>query len=81
MTNVKIDLRKLLFEICEDERVFEEGIDLIESGLLDSFAFIELFSELEDRGIVIQPTRIDRSLLRTVEGIEKLISDQMDSSK
>ena len=81
MTNVKIDLRKLLLEICEDERVFEEGIDLIESGLLDSFAFIELFSELEDRGIVIQPTRIDRSLLRTVEGIEKLISNQMDSSK
>ncbi|MBR6473038.1 MAG: D-alanine--poly(phosphoribitol) ligase subunit 2 [Firmicutes bacterium] len=81
MTNVKIDLRKLFFEICEDERVFEEGIDLIESGLLDSFAFIELFSELEDRGVVIQPTRIDRSLLRTVEGIEKLISDQMDSSK
>ena len=72
---INTDIRKLLFEICEDDRVYEEGIDLIESGLLDSLAVIELFTELEDRGIVIQPTRIDRSLLRTVEGIEKLVQD------
>ena len=39
-----IDVKQLLFEICEDERVFENGIDLIESGLLDSFAFIELLN-------------------------------------
>ena len=72
---INTNIRKLLFEICEDDRVYEEGIDLIESGLLDSLAVIELFTELEDRGIVIQPTRIDRSLLRTVEGIEKLVQD------
>ena len=60
-----IDVKELLYEICEDERVYEEGIDLIESGLLDSYAFIELFSKLEDNGIEIQPTRIDRAKLRT----------------
>ncbi len=69
----KIDIKKLLFEICEDDSVYEDNIDLIESGLLDSYAFIELFSRLEDYGIVIQPTRIDRNMLRSVSGIEKLV--------
>ena len=71
----KIDVKKLLCEICEDERVYEKDIDLIESGLLDSYAFIELFSRLEDLGINIQPTRIDRSKLKTVKGIEELIDE------
>ncbi len=70
-----IDVKKLLFEVCEDEQVYEDGIDLIDSGLLDSAAFIELFSKLEDMGICIQPTRIDRNKLRSVEGIEQLIEE------
>ena len=79
--NKEIDIKKLLFEICEDEAVYEENIDLIESGLLDSYAFIELFSTLEDYGIIIQPTRIDRNLLRTVKGIEKLIEDYKKNAR
>ena len=71
MIDTKIDIPKLLYEICEDDGVYEKGIDLIESGLLDSYAFIELFSKLEDYGIIIQPTRIDRNQLRTIKGIEK----------
>ena len=81
MMKTDIDVKKILYDICEDEMIFEEGIDLIESGLLDSYAFIELFSTLEDYGISIQPTRIDRSKLRTVEGIEKLIDDYMSNKK
>ena len=69
-----IDVKELLYEICEDRRVYEENIDLIESGLLDSYAFIELFSRLEDEGITLFPTRIERSKLRTVQGIEELIT-------
>ncbi|MBQ2899026.1 MAG: D-alanine--poly(phosphoribitol) ligase subunit 2 [Oscillospiraceae bacterium] len=69
------DVKKLIFEICEDERVFDEDIDLIESGLLDSYATIELLSALEDEGIEIQITRIDRNLLRSVSGIEKLVEE------
>ncbi len=79
--NKKIDIKKILYEICEDEAVYEDGIDLIETELLDSYAFIELFSTLEDYGIVIQPTRIDRNLLRNVEGIEKMINDYYKSKK
>lgn len=70
-----MDVKKLLFEICEDERVFEEGTDLVETGLLDSYSTIELLSRLEEEGIEIQLTRIDRSLLRTAAGIEKLIKE------
>ena len=69
-----IDICNLLYEICEDENVFNKDFDLIDSGLLDSFAFIELFTKLEDLGIIIQPTRIDRELLRTPASIEKLIN-------
>ena len=76
-----IDVKKLLYEICEDKRVYEDNIDLIESGLLDSYAFIELFSRLEDKGIVLHPTRIDRSKLRTVQGIEELITTSSASGR
>ena len=68
-----IDVKKILFEICEDDAVYDENIDLIETGLLDSLAFIELFSRLEDLNINLQPTRIDRTQLKTVKGIEALI--------
>lgn len=70
-----IDIPKILYEICEDKNVFEPDYDLIENGLLDSFAFIQLFSILEDHGIIIQPTRIDRDKLRTVRGIEELVEE------
>ena len=68
-----IDVKKILYEICEDENVCNPDFDLIESGLLDSFAMIELFARLEDEGIEIQPTRIDREKLRTPRGIEELV--------
>ena len=79
MKKETINISKILYEICEDNRVYEEGIDLIESGLLDSYAFIELFSILEDYGIEIQPTRIDRDKLRNIEGINQLINEYKEN--
>lgn len=70
-----IDVKKLLFEICEDERVFEPDIDLYESGIMDSYSTIELIARLEDEGIIIHLTRIDRELLHTVSGIEQIIEE------
>ena len=69
-----IDIYKILYEICEDNNVFNPDYDLIESGLFDSFAFIELFTKLEDLGIVINPTRIDRTMLRTPKKISELVN-------
>ena len=75
-----IDICEILYSICEDKNVYNKDFDLIESGLLDSFAFIELFSKLEDLGITIQPTRIDREELRTPKRIEKLIEEYQKSA-
>lgn len=70
------EIYDLLYEICGDKSVYSPDCELIESGLLDSYAIIELFSRLEDEGIEINPARIDRSLLKTPAGIEKLIEEQ-----
>ena len=72
-----IDIPKLLYEICEDENVYQLDFDLIESGLLDSLALIELLSALEEQGIVIHPTRIDREFLRTPRSIQQLVDEKI----
>lgn len=70
-----IDVTKILYEICEDEAVFDPNCELIESGLLDSLAMIELFSRLEDEGVTLHPTRIDRERLKTPRSIAKLVEE------
>lgn len=76
-----INIPDLLYEICEDKNVYNPDFDLIESEVLDSYAFIEFFSKLEDNGIIIQPTRIDRSLLRTPGTIEQLVKEQIEKGQ
>lgn len=71
-----INIPDLLYEICEDDKVYDPDFDLIESEIFDSYAFIQFFSILEDNGILIQPTRIDRSMLRTPRTIERLVKEQ-----
>ncbi|MBQ2724640.1 MAG: D-alanine--poly(phosphoribitol) ligase subunit 2 [Clostridia bacterium] len=70
-----IDIPKLLYEICGNEAVYDPDCELLESGLLDSLALIELVSRLEDEGVVIHLTRIDRQLLKTPRSIAKLVSE------
>ena len=70
-----INIYDILYSICEDEHVYDKDFDLIESGLLDSYAFIEFFSILEDKGITIYPTRINKDSLRTSGLIEKLVDE------
>ncbi|MBR5680038.1 MAG: D-alanine--poly(phosphoribitol) ligase subunit 2 [Clostridia bacterium] len=69
------DIRALLREVCGDPAAGEDGVDLIESGLLDSLAVIELFTRLEEEGVVLIPTRVDREKLRTAAGIEDLVEE------
>lgn len=75
-----IDISELLYSICEDKNVYNKDFDLIESGLLDSYTFIELFSKLEDLGITIHPTRINKESLRTPRKIEELIKEHQKST-
>jgi acyl carrier protein len=72
---MEIDVNKLLYTFCEDDRVYDDNYDLIENGILDSFAIISLFTYLEDIGIEIQITRIDRNRLRTAASIKELIAE------
>lgn len=75
-----IDIKKILYEVCGDKRVNDDDIDLFESGLLDSFAFIELFSTLEDLGVELQPTRILKNDLRTPGNIQKLVNEYIKNN-
>lgn len=70
-----INTEELLYEICGDKRVYDPDTDLIETGILDSLAVIELFSRLEDEGIELQPTQIDRDRLRTPKRIRELVEE------
>ena len=50
-------------------------IDLLENEILDSLAFIELITALEDEfDIGIQPTQVNPDTWRKVKLIEKMIS-------
>ncbi|MGN0664803.1 MAG: phosphopantetheine-binding protein [Negativibacillus sp.] len=66
-------IKDILVDVCGSEQVLEDGVDLLDSGFLDSLAFISLLMALEDEGIDIQPTQVDRNCFRTVEGIIDLV--------
>ncbi len=76
-----IDVKALLFELCDDPAVYDEDCELIESGRFDSFTMIEFFSALEDEGIFIPLTRIDRGHLRTVKSLCELVDEYAESTK
>ncbi len=68
-------IKQLLVQVCGTEQVLEQDVDLLDSGLLDSLAFIELLTELDFDGISIQPTQVDRNRFRTVQGIIEVVKD------
>lgn len=70
-----MNVNDLLFEICEDKNVYDDNFDLIESGVLDSYAIIELFSKLEDINITIHPTQIKLENLRTPAKIKEMVKN------
>ena len=71
-TALRKTVEDLLVDACGSSEALGDGVDLLETGLLDSFALISLLDGLEDLGITIQPTQVDRSEFRTLEGILRL---------
>ena len=69
------DVKKILLELIGDEAFLDSGCELIESGLLDSLAMIELLDALIDEGVELQITRIDREMLKTPALIQKLVDE------
>ena len=66
------EVRRLLAQACGNAAALREGVDLLETGLLDSLAFITLLDGLEDMGVEIQPTQVEREAFRTAGSIVKL---------
>ena len=56
-----------------------EDIDLLEEDVIDSLAFIELITELEDTfNIEIQPTQVPGDTWRSIDGIVKLVEEKIN---
>lgn len=70
-----MDIPKMLYEIIGDEAVLEPDCELLESGLLDSLALIELVNLLEEEGVTLHLTRIDRQRLKTTGSITELVKE------
>ena len=68
-----IDVPKLLYEICEDESVYKEDIDLIESGLLDEF------TECVEKGI-FTPIKEKEQYVINWDLLKSYIEDQSSNS-
>lgn len=68
-------LLDIIVSICEEEEIRENlDLDLIEEGLMDSLAMMELIVDIEECfGVVISPTEYDKTELNTVHKIEKVL--------
>lgn len=73
--DTKSKVLEILVELTGEDSLFDNaGIDLIESGIMDSFTYSELLYSLEDEfGIEIQPTQVESDVWRSVERIARLI--------
>ena len=72
-----MNITELLYDVTEDERVFDPKCELIDSGILDSLAMIRLVEELEDNGYELVLTRIDKKCLSTPASIKGMIEERM----
>lgn len=75
MRDIIIDI---IIKITNYTRLKENlEIDLIKNEILDSLAFIELITELEETfDIEIQPTQIPSDTWRSVEKIVKMVEEK-----
>lgn len=62
-------VEELLVRVCGSRQVLQPGVDLVESGLLDSLGLIDLFDELNLMGVELQPTQVTNDDLRSVDSI------------
>ena len=78
---MKDKIKDILYSVCDDERVYEDGIDLLEE-VIDSMALIELISILEEEfSIVVSPTEIPLDSLRTIDGITEVVVGKMSENE
>lgn len=74
-------MKEKIAEIIKELTGFEEieNVDLIDNNILDSLAFIELMTELEEEfDIEIQPTQVPSDTWRSLDSIVELVENLMD---
>lgn len=69
------DLLELLQDACGVDVPLLPETELLDSGLLDSLALIRLLDALEDHGLLLEPTRVERESLRTPRRIAELLDN------
>ncbi|MBR6613469.1 MAG: acyl carrier protein [Clostridia bacterium] len=78
---MKDKIKEILYNACDDDRVYEDGIDLLED-VIDSMALIEFISALEDEfDIEISPTEIPLDNLRTIDGITEFVEGKISENE
>lgn len=65
-------VRCLLAKACGNPAALRADVDLLATGLLDSLALITLLDGLEDMGVTIQPTQVEREAFRSANSIVTL---------
>ena len=72
-------IREIIIKLTGVNELKENiDIDLIENEILDSLAFIELITTLEETfNIEIQPTQVDPNTWRSVKKISELCSKKI----
>ena len=53
----------------------KESDDLIELGILDSLTIINLLSYLEDVGLDVSITRIDKKIFRNINSLQEYVNE------
>ena len=78
--DTKSKVLEILVELTGEDALFDNaGIDLIESGIMDSFTYSELLYSLEDEfGIEIQPTQVESDVWRSIERIALLVDEMTE---
>lgn len=76
-------IMQILVDVCEDETILEdETINLIETNILDSLAFINLISRLEEEfNIEIEPTEIPYEVWTSSKSIIAYVQNKIFNKK
>ncbi len=75
----KEKLLEVLADICEDDVVMTDlDVDLFESGLLDSIAYMELLLEIErELGISVAPSEVEKEDVDTPSKLIEVVLNKL----
>ncbi|MCR5117759.1 MAG: D-alanine--poly(phosphoribitol) ligase subunit DltC [Lachnospiraceae bacterium] len=72
-------LLEVLADICEDDIVLSDpDVELFESGLLDSIAYMELLLEIErELGISVAPSEVEKEDVNTPSKLIEVVFNKL----